>query len=193
MARGAELDDVTARAPIAIGDRVGAVVELAEGDPVIRGLHRLVALVARLLRVARHLRVAGRAARRAAVRGLGVIAAKRDRVVDRTLGERQVIARRQRRQRRHAIDVAHLADPHPGLLRRAIGVVVTGHARLDPRRGVVQAVGGHRALHVTLVAADRRAAPIDAVALVLERPQIVLDQRALCAGLVAGGVTRGAG
>ena len=48
VARGAELDDVAGRAALAVGRGLGAVIELAPRDAVIRGLHRLVALVARL-------------------------------------------------------------------------------------------------------------------------------------------------
>ena len=108
---------------------------------MIGGQHRLVALVARLLRVARHLRVARGAAGRVALGGLGVIAAERDRVIERALGQRQVVARRDRRQRLAALLVAGLADPHAHHRRRARGVVVARHAALDPRRPVIAIPG----------------------------------------------------
>ena len=72
---------------VAIRSRFGAVIELAERDPVIGGSHRLVALVAGVRRIARHLRVTAGAA--GSVRGgLDVVAPKRERVIERTLRRR---------------------------------------------------------------------------------------------------------
>src|SRR5262249_33915897 len=103
VTRVAELDDVALRAARAIRDRLGAVVELAPGDAVIRRAHRLVALVARLALVARHLRVARGASRRVALGRLGVIAAEREGVVERALGGGQVVARCERGDPRGAL------------------------------------------------------------------------------------------
>jgi hypothetical protein len=95
VARGAELDDVAARTAIAIGRGFGSVIELAERDAVIARAHRLMALVADVASVARHLGVACAAARAVSLCGLGMIAAKRERVIERALRRRQVIARRE--------------------------------------------------------------------------------------------------
>src|SRR6185503_15581307 len=132
-------------------------------------------LVADIAAVARHLGMAAAAARAVAFGSLGVIAPKRERVIERPLRRGQVVARRERGQRLGALAMTGLADAHAQLGWRATGIVVATDAAFDARRGVIGVRGRRGALRVTVLAANRGAAPVRAMVLVIE-VQVAFDQ-----------------